>query len=368
MSNLFDNTGNTDGKKAEQDSAQKRDDAVLLTERELPGLNALSINRNPSESLESRTLPDSEPEISQFLKNEADAKARDTDKDTLDAASVVQGVGHMLRHARETRNMSIEDVSRQLRISVHQVDAIEKEDFDTLPGRTFIRGFVRNYANLMHLDANAAVRMLPGFMTTATHAAHANHAEQASFKIQEMAPSFRERQGSGYFLRIIVLLVALAVVGFFLYDKLPLWQAAEENVHEKEHVVQRSNDQATVELQLALPSLKLSTNPVGTIRPNSGASTSESIVTQLPMANLNTVGTLFFNFTADTHIKVIDGNDDVIFDQQNARGTQQRVSGKRPLSVSIGKASAVEVNYNDRAVDINPYTHPTKGSAHLMLE
>jgi cytoskeleton protein RodZ len=368
MSNLFDNTDNTDGKKAEQDSAQKRDDAVFLTERELPDPSPLSKNWNPSEPLENRTLPDSEPEISQFLKNQANAETRDTDKDTLDAASVVQGVGHMLRHAREARNMSIEEVSRQLRISVHQVEAIEKEDFDTLPGRTFVRGFVRNYANLMHLDANAAVRMLPGLLTTATHASHASHAEQTPFKIQEMATSSRERQGSGYFLRIIVLLIALAAVGFFLYDKLPLWLTAEENVPEKERVVQRSDDQATVELQLALPALKLSTGPVGTTLPNSGASTSESIVTQLPLANLNTVATLFFNFTADTHVKVIDGNDDVIFDQQNARGTQQRVSGKRPLSVSIGKASAVELNYNDRAVDINPYTHPTRGSAHLMLE
>jgi cytoskeleton protein RodZ len=368
MSNRFDNTDNTNGKKAEQDSAQKRDDAVLLTERELTDPNALSIIRNQSESLENRTLPDSEPEISQFLKSEPYAETRDTDKDTLDAASVVQGVGHMLRHARETRNMSIEEVSRQLRISVQQVEAIEKEDFDTLPGRTFVRGFVRNYANLMHLDANAAVRMLPGFMATATHTVHANNAERTPFKIQEMAPSSREKQGSGNFLRIMVLLIALAAVVFFLYDRLPLWQATEENVHEKKQVVQRSDDQATVELQLALPSLNLSTNPVGTTRPNSGASTSESIVTQLPMANLNTVGTLFFSFTADTHVKVIDGNEDVIFDQQNARGTQQRVSGKRPLSVSIGKASAVELNYNDRAVDINPYTHPTKGSAHLMLE
>lgn len=365
MSNLFDNTDNNDSRKSGRDSTQERDDAVL-TERELPDPNVPSTTPDPSESLEKITFPENEPEISHFLKNKADAEAQDTNM--LDTASVVQGVGHMLRHAREARKMSIEEVSRQLRISVQQVDAIEKEDFDALPGRTFVRGFVRNYANLMHLDANAAVRMLPGFMATSTHAAHASHGEQMPFKIQEMAPSSREKQGSGNFMRIMVLLIALAAAGFFLYDKLPLWLAAEENIPEKEQVVQRSDGQATVELQLALPSLKLSANPAEPTRLNSGASASESIVTQLPMANLNTVGSLFFNFTDDTHIKVIDGNDDVIFDQQNARGTQQRVSGKRPLSVSIGKASAVELNYNDRAIDINPYTHPTKGSAHLMLE
>ncbi|MDC8445575.1 MAG: DUF4115 domain-containing protein [Nitrosomonas sp.] len=365
MSNLFDNTDNNDSRKADQDSTQEHDDTVL-TERELPDPSVSSTTPDPSGSLENRTFPENEPEISHFLKNKTDAEAQDAN--ILDTASLVQGVGRMLRQAREARKMSIEEVSRQLRISVQQVEAIEKEDFDALPGRTFVRGFVRNYASLMQLDANAAVRMLPGFMATATHAAHANHAEQTPFKIQEMAPSSREKQGSGNFLRIMALLIVLAGVGYFLYEKLPLWQAAEENIHEKERVVQRSDGQAAVELQLALPALKLSANPAGPARLNSGTRASESVVTPLPMANLNTVGTLFFNFTADTHIKVIDGNDDVIFDQQNARGTQQRVSGKRPLSVSIGKASAVELNYNDRAVDINPYTHPTKGSAHLMLE
>lgn len=359
MNNLFDNTGNNDSGKAGQDSAQARDDDP----------NVPATNPNPSESQEKMTFPESEPEISHFLKNKVDEETQDTH--LLDTASVVQGVGHMLRHARETRNMSVEEVSRQLRISAQQVDAIEKEDFDALPGRTFVRGFVRNYANLMHLDANAAVRMLPGFMATATQAAHASNAGQTPFKIQEMTPSSREKQGNGHFLRIIVLLIVLAAAGFFLYEKLPLWLtwlATEENALENEKVMHRSDDQGTVELQLSLPALKLSANPAGPIRSGSGAGASESIVMQLPMANLNTVGTLFFNFTGDTHIKVIDGNDEVIFDQQNARGTQQRVSGKRPLSVSIGKASAVELNYNDRTVDINPYTHPTKGSAHLMLE
>lgn len=367
MNNLFDDTGNNDSRKAGQDSAQARDDDVLTDERQLTDSPAPSTTLNPSASQEKMTFPENEPEISHFLKNKVDVAEQDAN--VLDTASVVQGVGHMLRHAREARKISIEEVSRQLRISAQQVDAIEKEDFDALPGRTFVRGFVRNYANLMQLDANAAVRMLPGFMATTAQATHANnHAGQIPFKIQEMTPSSREKQGNGSFLRILVLLIVLAAAGFFLYEKLPLWLTTEENALEDEKVVHRSDDQGTVELQLSLPALKLPANPAGSVRSGSGASASESIVTQLPMANLNTVGTLFFNFTGDTHIKVIDGNDDVIFDQQNARGTQQRISGKRPLSVSIGKASAVELNYNDRMVDINPYKHPTKGSAHLMLE
>ena len=101
MNNLFDNTGNNDSGKASQDSAQARDDD--------PNVPAAT-NPNPSEPQEKMTFPESEPEISHFLKNKADEETQDTH--LLDTASVVQGVGHMLRHARETRNISIEEVSR----------------------------------------------------------------------------------------------------------------------------------------------------------------------------------------------------------------------------------------------------------------
>ena len=65
------------------------------------------------------------PEISHFLKTEDHSSAYGND--VIDSASVVHGVGHMLRNARMDRNISVEDVSRQLRISVQQVEAIEKE-------------------------------------------------------------------------------------------------------------------------------------------------------------------------------------------------------------------------------------------------
>ncbi len=359
MSNPFDNADNDRGKNAEQDSAQKTghstDHPVFLSENETSDPHAVSTTHHPSEPMEGTPAADNAPGISHFLKYEAGAESHDTN--TLDTAGVVQSVGHMLRKARIARKMSIEDVSRQLRISALQIDAIEKEDFDRLPGRTFVRGFVRNYANLMHLDANAAVQMLPGSAGMVTHAAHVEH---TPFKIKEMSLSSRERKGGGNLLQVIILLAVLAAAGFFGYNQLPFWQITEESDSDDsagEQVVQQGDGQTSIELKLVLPSL---------LNPGGGAV--ESVVTQNAMTNLNTIGTLAFNVKADTHIKVIDGNDDVIFDQNNARRTQPRVSGKRPLSVTIGKASAVELHYNDRAIDLSPYTHPAKGSAHLMLE
>ncbi|MCB1949892.1 MAG: helix-turn-helix domain-containing protein, partial [Nitrosomonas sp.] len=62
-----------------------------------------------------------EAEISHFLKIESHSET--PEHQVLDSASVVHGIGHMLRNARIARNMSMEEVSRQLRISVQQVEA-----------------------------------------------------------------------------------------------------------------------------------------------------------------------------------------------------------------------------------------------------
>jgi cytoskeleton protein RodZ len=76
--------------------------------------------------------------------------------------------GAMLRVARESAGLSIGDVATRLRMGVRQVDALERADYSALPTGTFLRGMVRNYAKLVHVDADAAIRVLEG---THTHAA-----------------------------------------------------------------------------------------------------------------------------------------------------------------------------------------------------
>ena len=58
----------------------------------------------------------------------------------------------LLRAAREALGLSIDAVAQQLKLAPRQVRALEDGDFAQLPGRTFVRGFMRNYARLVQLD------------------------------------------------------------------------------------------------------------------------------------------------------------------------------------------------------------------------
>ena len=61
-------------------------------------------------------------------------------------------IGESLRRERLRRNLQLQQVSDELKISARMLAAIEAEDFEKLPGGVFARSFVRQYARLMGLD------------------------------------------------------------------------------------------------------------------------------------------------------------------------------------------------------------------------
>lgn len=62
------------------------------------------------------------------------------------------GFGEKLRQARETQGLTHADVVTKLKLGPRQIESLEAESLDQLPGEVFTRGFVRNYARLLGLD------------------------------------------------------------------------------------------------------------------------------------------------------------------------------------------------------------------------
>src|SRR5512135_1703437 len=73
----------------------------------------------------------------------------------------VLNVGMMLREARERLGLSVQDVAERIKFAPKQVEALEANDFAHLPQATFLRGFVRSYARMLHLDEAMLIAALP---------------------------------------------------------------------------------------------------------------------------------------------------------------------------------------------------------------
>src|SRR5512138_1945899 len=69
-------------------------------------------------------------------------------------------LGQALAAEREKQGLSRADVAQRLHMSAYQVEALESGDYARLPQGTFLRGFVRNYAKVLGLQADAMVALL----------------------------------------------------------------------------------------------------------------------------------------------------------------------------------------------------------------
>jgi transcriptional regulator with XRE-family HTH domain len=71
--------------------------------------------------------------------------------------SRVQAIGERLREARMRQKVDIAEVERATKIRAKYLRALENEEFGLLPGSTFVKTFLRTYAEYLGLDAQLLV-------------------------------------------------------------------------------------------------------------------------------------------------------------------------------------------------------------------
>lgn len=69
-----------------------------------------------------------------------------------------QTIGEKLRQAREARDITVGEVAEQTRISPLYIESIENDDYRTLPGGIFNKGFVKSFAKFVGVDEQEAMQ------------------------------------------------------------------------------------------------------------------------------------------------------------------------------------------------------------------
>lgn len=81
---------------------------------------------------------------------------KDDMPDNIPAADMA-GYGALLRKGREQLGLTQDEVAMELHLSRDLVFHLENESLAHLPGPTFVRGYIRAYAKLVQVDADAAI-------------------------------------------------------------------------------------------------------------------------------------------------------------------------------------------------------------------
>jgi len=66
-------------------------------------------------------------------------------------------IGTTLRESRVRRSLTLQQVEEDTKIRVKYVQAMENEDWDDMPGVTYVKGFLRTYATYLGLDPDVII-------------------------------------------------------------------------------------------------------------------------------------------------------------------------------------------------------------------
>src|ERR687892_1893773 len=66
-------------------------------------------------------------------------------------------IGATLREARMRARIDISEIEAETKIRARYLRALENEEWDLLPGPTFVKTFLRTYADYLELDSRSLV-------------------------------------------------------------------------------------------------------------------------------------------------------------------------------------------------------------------
>ncbi len=242
----------------------------------------------------------------------------------------------MLREARQARGLSLEQVEEETKIRRKYLEALEEEAFDVLPGRVYVRGFLRNYARFLGLDAGALVARFEEMLPS-----------------EEVPPVPQPFPGSGKKLRLNWPLgrIAYAVMGLVLAFLL-VWGGSS--------LFGLTRDAAYWDKEKKQPGVSPGT-PAGTPDPPSGKSTVHTGDPVTPSSTPTSTGTnnstpegvhLVLNVTAETCWMrvVVDGK--IMFTGEVPANQSKSFKAKEHIWVKLGNAGVVNVQLNGQDLGV----------------
>lgn len=140
------------------------------------------------------------------------------------------GFGQELKRQREIRGISLKEIADVTKISRRFLEAIEKNDLDTLPAPVFTRGFIREYARYVGLDPS---EMVAGYMESVRRREAAEEAAEPTLEHPIAAPSAprtEEKPPQAKTIWSIIAIVALLVVVVIFFARRDATDEAERAV------------------------------------------------------------------------------------------------------------------------------------------
>ena len=274
----------------------------------------------------------------------------------------------MLLRERRRQGLSLGDISRQLKLSVRQVEALERDDYSGYKGPVFIHGFIRNYAKLLGLDPGPLIRATDAMLNPPQAPAAVPREPERSRSARAEQRKLPLWPAVG-----IVLVVGIAMSFYFGGRRAPDGGRSAPSVAARDKPVSSSKITAEAKASAesrskaepkpeAEPVVKpvIKSDPKPETRPETKTETVERRAPAETSAAIaaehsgRVMVRMVFEQASWVEIKDRTGN--TIFGQLSPAGSRRSVSGEPPLSIVVGNAAGVRLFQGDKSIDLAPHT------------
>ncbi|MBE9532674.1 MAG: helix-turn-helix domain-containing protein [Proteobacteria bacterium] len=277
-------------------------------------------------------------------------------------------VGQQLKQAREAKKITIAEVAAQLRLTKDFISYLETNQWDKLHGRAYARGYFSSYVSFLSLPQD---ELLAAFNLEYKVSEPEVHTHQLTLqKKSRLAP--------------FLLILTVLILTWFAYQQ---WQitAIEEsneteveiaNDHESEDAFSSSvveplavaeNERVVIENGESLTEIEQVVEEELTTIDDKTVDNVEDVVV-VPESQAEIIDDAVVNdtvaenviielhFSEDSWVEVVDADGQVLIKKIGKADKKIVLSGRPPLTVLLGHASAVTVKYNDEDIDTAQYT------------
>ena len=287
----------------------------------------------------------------------------------------IQGPGAHLAQARMDLHLTHEDVAAKLHLATSQIRALEQDDYTSLPGATYVRGYLKSYALLLGLSPEPILE------------AHSRlTATPATPDFSAIAPQ-KEITSRHHQVRFVTYFMAAIVIGLAL----AWWQGRDNRppnpllaTHDSQPAAPAPGVDAPAEpgkapaeppVVPAPPGTAASDNKPAAALSSTGAAPGAGVPVATPQ--LPAAAPAAVQQPAGPRVKlVLYADQDSWADIRDARqikllyetvpaGRTVTLEGVAPVSVFLGNAAGVRLDYNGQAVDVG--RHKRGMMARFML-
>ena len=296
--------------------------------------------------------------------------------------------GARLRNAREQLGLSQQAVAERLCLKVSTVRDIEEDKAPADLASTFLRGYIRSYARLVHIPEE---ELLPGLEKQAPLRA-AKVAPMQSFSLGK-----RRKKRDGWLMTFtwLVLFVVIGLSGAWWWQDHKAQQEEITTMADQSSAELSSNSEQGQSVPL---NTSTTTDPATTSTPPASVDTTatntqtpavtapapavdpqQNAVVSPSQANVDTAATpaptaattadpnaLVMNFTADCWLEVTDATGKKLFSGMQRKDGNLNLTGQAPYKLKIGAPAAVQIQYQGKPVDLSRFIR-TNQVARLTL-